>query len=72
MTNYEYILTVHWAHFGSREYPFNDFHVAFEIAKSLLKAPSVSYVTLKRKPIHKPSLQDAFYAWEILHREGRI
>ena len=72
MANYEYILTVHWAHFGPREYPFYDFHAAFESAKSLLKATSVSYVTLKRKPVHKPSIQEAYQAWEILHREGRI
>lgn len=72
MTNYEYILTVHWAHFGPREYPFYDFHAAFDSAKSLLKAPSVSYVTLKRKPVNKPTIQEAFYAWEILHKEGRI
>ena len=72
MNNYEYIVTIHWAHFGPCGYPFNDFHSAFDTCKRMLKSPSVSYVTMCRKPIKRPSLIEAFQAWEILHREGRI
>lgn len=72
MNNYEYIVTIRWAHFGPREYPFYDFHAAFDTCKRMLKVPSVSYVTMCRKPIKRPTLVEAFQAWEILHREGRI
>lgn len=72
MNNYEYIVTIHWAHFGPREYPFYDFHAAFDTCKRMLKVPSVAYVTMARKPIKRPSITEAFQAWEILHREGRI